>query len=265
MARSTRRFVSILVLLCLWALATGAPADNGHSEQTYAIARPIPVHVISASPSIHGLAHARQRRDGALLVSERISGTGTIQANHVIIEGTIAPGNSPGCIDFGGNVTFSTSATLLTEIGGLTPCAEYDRITVGNQLTINGAKLEIVLFGFVPAFGDRFDIMDWGSLTGSFGSIDTSAASLPAPLVWDSSQLYLNGELVVNVQHFADGDLAPWNNPDGLINAADMLIATQLAAGLRTPGALQYAHGDMNVDGVIDLADLLLIQQTVLQ
>jgi hypothetical protein len=30
-------------------------------------------------------------------------------------------------------------------------------------------------------------------------------------------------------------------------------------------GALQYAHGDMNVDGAIDLADLLLIQQAALQ
>ena len=65
--------------------------------------------------------------------------------------------------------------------------------------------------------------------------------------------------------NMGDGDLAPWDNPDGQLNAADVLVATQLVLGQRTAGALQYAHGDINVDGTIDLADLLLIQQVVLQ
>jgi hypothetical protein len=63
----------------------------------------------------------------------------------------------------------------------------------------------------------------------------------------------------------ADGDLAPWDNPDGQINAADVLIATQLVIGQRIAGPLQFAHGDMNLDGTINLADLLLIQQIALQ
>lgn len=259
-----RRFKSTLATLFLWAVAMGVPADNGRHDRTHPIAPTKPAHVYTSSSTIHGLARASRRNDGALVVSERVSGTGTIQGDHVIIEGTLAPGNSPGCIDFGGNVTFSASATLLTEIGGNTPCSEYDRITVTHQLTINGATLQLVLLGFVPAFGDRFDIMDWGGLSGSFGSLDTSAAVLSAPLVWDTSQLYLTGELVVDVQHFADGDLAPWDNPDGQVNAADVLIASQLVLGLRIPGALQYAHGDMNVDAAIDPADLLLIQQSAL-
>jgi hypothetical protein len=62
----------------------------------------------------------------------------------------------------------------------------------------------------------------------------------------------------------ADGDLAPWDNPDGFINAADILIATQLILGQRSPGDLQFAHGDMNADSVIDVADLILIIQAVL-
>ena len=75
----------------------------------------------------------------------------------------------------------------------------------------------------------------------------------------------ISGVLVCNAEIVADGDLAPWDTPDGQINGADVLIAIQLVLGRRTAGALQQAHGDMNTDGVIDLADLLLIQQVVLQ
>jgi len=49
-----------------------------------------------------------------------------------------------------------------------------------------------------------------------------------------------------------------------LINAADVLIVTQLVLGQRIPGDLQFAHGDMNADSVIDVADLLLITKIVL-
>jgi hypothetical protein len=177
----------------------------------------------------------------------------------------LSPGESPGCIDFGGDVSFSASASFQVEIGGPVPCSGYDRITVAGLLTLNGPTLALILYGgFVPAYGDRFDILDWGSLSGSFGTIDTSAAGLPAPLVWDTADLYLTGEVAVGVQQFADGDLAPWNNPDTQLNAADVMIAIQLVLGKRSPGALQYAHGDMDGDGDIDLADLLAIEQLVL-
>ena len=252
-----QRFIArTLGLLLLLTAAVPTPADRSLNNLS------LPVQ---ASPGIHGLERAWVRPDGALVVRERISGTGEIQADHVIIEGELSPGNSPGCITYGGNVTFSSSATLIIELGGSNPCTEHDQISVANALTVNGATLEVILIGgFVPAYGDTFDIMDWGSFSGSFGTIDNGAASLPAPLQWDTSQLYTTGELIVGVQQFADGDLAPWDAPDGMINAADVLIATQLVLEQRTAGALQYAHGDMNTDGVIDVADLLLIVQIAL-
>ncbi|MDH3948809.1 MAG: dockerin type I repeat-containing protein [Gammaproteobacteria bacterium] len=251
------RFIyEVLRLLLLVTAALPALADNSHNKAS------LPAQ---ASPGIHGLEQAWVRPDGVLVARERISGNGHISAPHVIVEGILAPGNSPGCTTFGGNVTFSFSATMSMEIAGFTPCTEHDQISVANQLTINSATLKVSLIsGFVPAFGDSFDIMDWGSLTGTFGTINTNAATLPYPLEWDSSQLYLSGELIVGVQQIADGDLAPWNNPDGMINAADLMIAIQLVLNQRTAGPLQLAHGDMNGDGVIDLVDLLHIQQIVL-
>ena len=75
----------------------------------------------------------------------------------------------------------------------------------------------------------------------------------------------ITGVLVCNAPIAKDGDLAPWDAPDGQINGADVFIAAQLVLGLRTAGVLQLAHGDMNLDSVIDLADLLLIQQAAFQ
>jgi hypothetical protein len=208
---------------------------------------------MNISPPTYTACHAALKKGGAvLLVLLMLSVTAGAQAD-------------PGCININGDYTFSSSGTLFSEIAGLTPCTGgHDQFNVSGELNINSATLEIVLFnGFEPVFGDRFVILSWGSLIGTFGVIGSSAALLPAPLVWDTSRLYLEGALVVDVQHFEDGDLAPWDDPDDLINAADVLIAEQLVLGLRTPGAWQYAHGDMNSDGVINTADLLLITQRV--
>ena len=66
-----------------------------------------------------------------------------------------------------------------------------------------------------------------------------------------------------------DGDLAPYGAPDGLVNAADLLIAQRIVLGLiNPPTPLDLAHGDVYPpgapDGVIDMSDLLLIQKMVL-
>ncbi len=65
--------------------------------------------------------------------------------------------------------------------------------------------------------------------------------------------------------NFADGDMAPLGSPDGLINAADYLIAQRIALGQLTATSLELAHGDLypvgSPDGKIDAADLILLLQ----
>jgi hypothetical protein len=212
---------------------------------------------MNISPPTYTACHAALKKGGAvLLVLLMLSVTAGAQA---------APPSADCSTWTFGDFTFLSTATHVADIAGLVPCDEHDQFTVDDTLDLNSATLEIVLFNdFVPVLGDRFDILNWGTLIGTFGTIDAGGAILQAPLVWDTSQLYLTGELVVDVQHFEDGDLAPWDDPDGKIDAADVLIAQQLVLGRRTPGALQYAHGDMNGDCIIDTADLLLITQAVL-
>ncbi|MGB5439426.1 MAG: hypothetical protein WBN90_07250 [Gammaproteobacteria bacterium] len=65
-----------------------------------------------------------------------------------------------------------------------------------------------------------------------------------------------------------DGDIAPLNAPDGVVNAADVLLATRITLGLLTAGPGQLAHGDVyppgSPDGVINLQDLILITRIAL-
>jgi len=84
---------------------------------------------------------------------------------------------------------------------------------------------------------------------------------------WDVgiASLHYSTYLVQTIPMVANGDLAPWDSPNNQIDTADVLIAIQLILGLRIPGALQYAHGDMNGDGLIDLVDLMQIQRIVFQ
>lgn len=215
------------------------------------------------SASIKGSERIIQGKNGSFIAQERISGHGNINASHIIFNNVISPGNSPGCITITGNATFNSSSSLIMEIGGDAPCSGYDKISVSELLTVNNASLNLLLINnFIPQFKQRFDILDWGQLSGNgFLNMDTSGATLPYPLQWDLSQIHITGEAVITVQMIADGDLAPVNNPDGIIDVADMLIASRLASGLITPTPLQFAHGDINSDGVIDIQDFLYITQ----
>jgi hypothetical protein len=66
----------------------------------------------------------------------------------------------------------------------------------------------------------------------------------------------------------ADGDVAPLNVYDGLVNAADYLVAQRLALDPSLQTALAVAHGDVVTtgasSGVIDAADVLWILQQAL-
>lgn len=65
--------------------------------------------------------------------------------------------------------------------------------------------------------------------------------------------------------NFADGDIAPLGAPDGLVNAADFLLAQRIVLGEISVTSLELAHGDLypagSPDGVIDVSDLILLLQ----
>jgi len=111
---------------------------------------------------------------------------------------------------------------------------------------------------FTPVLGNYFDILDWGTRSGTFSTIQLPA--LLSPLAWNTDALYLNGVLSVIDTNFLPGDF----DRDGHVNVADVAAAEAALADLNkyrsTHGNLASAHvvsiGDLSGDNLVTNADL---------
>jgi len=140
-----------------------------------------------------------QQRTGA-----KFTGTGTKR-----YEGGISAGSSPGLGTDEGDVEFGDDNLYLAEIGGLSACTllcgtddglknrSFDKYIVDGNLSLGGTLKLVSWNGFEAHAGQRFDLLDWGSLTGRFGSIDASGLKLAAGSALDYSQLYTSGTISV--------------------------------------------------------------------
>ncbi len=67
----------------------------------------------------------------------------------------------------------------------------------------------------------------------------------------------------------SDGDLAPLGSPNGVVDAADYMVAMRIVLGQISATSLELSHGDLYPvgapDGIIDLSDLVLILRRVNQ
>lgn len=60
------------------------------------------------------------------------------------------------------------------------------------------------------------------------------------------------------------GDVGPRLAPDDVLNASDLVVLTRLVTGIITPESPEDILGDLNEDSKINAADLLLLQQLIL-
>ena len=138
----------------------------------------------------------------------------------------------------------------------------------------NGLEISIGTDVFlVDTDGDTISDFDEANYDGDPGytvGIDLN------PLAVDSDSDGYNDDVEITIgsnplddtSHPADGDI----NNDGVVNVADLILASQIVLGLKTPTASELSHGDVaplmagvpTPDGEFNVADLLIIQKKVL-
>ncbi len=97
-----------------------------------------------------------------------LGGAGTIYSDVNVNGGNFAPGNSPGTLTVVGNLVLAGANSTIIEIASPT---NFDRIVVGGQATLGGALNITPYGGNTFAYGQQYNILQAGSITGNFASI----------------------------------------------------------------------------------------------
>jgi hypothetical protein len=177
------------------------------------------------------------------------NGTGMTGTGTKYFEYDISPGFSPASVTMEGDVHLSSTATLKIELGGTTPGSGYDQFLVTGQLNLGGTLEISFINGFSPDSTDVFNILDWGSLVGTFDNAPETLDPISGSFYWDATQLYVDGTLRARIQGDFDGD--------GDVDGADF-VAWQ--NNFPTTSGATLAMGDGDWDGDVDGADFVLWQ-----
>jgi len=112
-----------------------------------------------------------------LVFLNELSGSGPFTGGgEVTFEGGLNPGNSPGTIEFGGDVTLGANSLTTIEIAGLSS-ADFDRLVLNNIDSIlsieTGAALDVQLInGFTLDFNQEFIFTDIAGTNAPVGTFD---------------------------------------------------------------------------------------------
>jgi autotransporter-associated beta strand protein len=211
---------------------------------------------------------------GTLVLTGKIPGAATINSGatlqgsgsvggllSVANGGDLAPGNSVGTLSVG-SLSLGNGATTSMELSGAT-AVQFDQIHAAGLVALGGTLSISLVNGYVPLWGSAFDMLNWGSESGTFSTLNLP--SMNGRIAWDTSQLYTSGTLSVAATYLA-GDF----NRDGHVDSADIpamlsalvnLSGYESATGLTAPQLTLV--GDMNSDGKVNNADLQALLNTL--
>jgi hypothetical protein len=131
------------------------------------------------------------------------------------------------------------------QLAGTTAATQYDQLHVGGALAFAGTLNVTLLNAFTPMPRQQFDLFDFASHTGTFGSVNLPA--LPPGETWDSSALYTTGTIAT--VPLLNGD----TNGDGVVNVGDL---GSLATNYGMTSGATWSQGDFNADGSVNVGDL---------
>ena len=173
-----------------------------------------------------------------------VKGVGTL--DNVNISGTYSPGFSPAVV-YNGSVSYGSTGTTLIEVGGTSAGSSgYDQLNHSGSVIIGGGLDIQIINGFVPSYGQVFDVMTWeGTSSGSFGGIVGTRISNSLAVI----PRYTNNSVELVTTGPGDANL------DGRVSIADF---SAMQNGFGKSG--QWQQGDFNLDGNISIADFAILQ-----
>ncbi|MHC4993999.1 MAG: hypothetical protein ACYTGQ_03000, partial [Planctomycetota bacterium] len=158
-----------------------------------------------------------------------LSGTGNVNGpGAAVIHDELAPGNSPGVMNFGGALTIQPGASLTVELGGTIGGAQHDQINVAGALTLGGELFPMLIDGYVPGALDTFTIVTFDSLAGDFSVIHDQQLDNDLLLIPDIQSKRYDLVAAIPGDFTLDGvvgvpDLIRWAQNFGAIDASFQL------------------------------------------
>ncbi|HWL51521.1 MAG TPA: autotransporter-associated beta strand repeat-containing protein, partial [Chthoniobacteraceae bacterium] len=175
-----------------------------------------------AQTSSTGTGLVTVETDGTLGGIGRIAG-----ATEVL--GTLAPGdgeNGTGVLNFDGDLTLGAESVTLLRLGGEARGTEHDAINIGGSFTLGGTLRLVLEEGLALQPNDEltFHLFQSDGFNGTFTLLDLPEISDGLALNWNTSLLYTDGSVSVNVAAIPEPGVA-W-----------LLLCVGAAAGVRFVG-----------------------------
>ena len=158
-----------------------------------------------------------------------LKGDGTI-INAVTNGGVVAPGATIGEMHITGGYSQSSVGTLQIELAAQLAALNLTDLRSARLVSLSGTLTVSLAGSFLPSSGTSFDILDWGSLSGTFSSIQLPG--LGGGLQWNTTQLYTTGVISVGLP----GDF----NHDGTVDAAAYVLWRKKFRRHLHPGRLHH-------------------------
>jgi autotransporter-associated beta strand protein len=180
-----------------------------------------------------------------------IAGTGSVIAN-INNLGIVAPGSSTGILTIDGNYVQEPNGILKIELGGVEP-NQCDALIVTGNINLAGTLEVKLIDGFIPLYGDTFDILDWDRHSGTFDTLDIP--SPPDAQYWDTSNLYTTGQITFV------GPCLNWDlNCDGCTNLSDYSKLSSYWMESPCTEDNWFCNGtDLDKSGIVDFNDIEIL------
>jgi hypothetical protein len=136
-----------------------------------------------------------------------LSGGGTVKGS-VISAGTVSPGSNLGTLNITGAYTQQSGGALTIDLGGYGKGSSYSLLNVTGAAGLSGTLNIALVNNFEPLVGDMFEIVDYGSHTGTFSNVTGAGNGFDFNVVYNAANIMLDvtASPVVTWINNGDGD-----------------------------------------------------------